>query len=523
MTEDAVGRLRAAIRSQRSRLQTDVPTDHAAATVAVVRAIDRRPGPAATAAEPIPDLVSGRRFAAYGGNLAIQLCLEAVDVASGGSVTASGAALARWADRFLDDCDDLATAEPILGHVESGFLRLAEGAGDSLVGWRTTKLTPAAWRERAHIDRWAHLLARTTQAGQLQGSGDDPLATMSYQLAYPPDAVIDGCSVRTSCDVLRYLIGRVSRDDHRSDIDVVWSESGLVTAIAAALDLDENVVARALAAFTLDRESAAWHATVPGVAAAPLVRVAPDRLVASRLGLTTEPLFFLGRELRRRAAREYHNSAWLREVTFRDDLHRVFGDRRFVTSTGRIELRRGKGDVRTDIDAVVFDRKTGTLGLFELKSQDPFSRSTEELERRRDNVLYANRQVSGVLDWLNRNGADEILRRLDERTARTFRVQKVHPFVLARYLVRFDDGAAPDRRAAWGTWPEVLQAVEESTGRVSGSNPIASLFDRLRSETIPVPAVPSNARREVRVGPLRLVVYGSREAMRADTGGDRPS
>jgi hypothetical protein len=33
-------------------------------------------------------------------------------------------------------------------------------------------------------------------------------------------------------------------------------------------------------------------------------------------------------------------------------------------------------DVRTDIDAVVFDRKSGTLGIFELKSQDPFARSS---------------------------------------------------------------------------------------------------------------------------------------------------
>jgi len=38
---------------------------------------------------------------------------------------------------------------------------------------------------------------------------------------------------------------------------------------------------------------------------------------------------------------------------------------------------------------LVFDRKTGTLGFFELKSQDPFARSTAELVRQRDNVLYA--------------------------------------------------------------------------------------------------------------------------------------
>jgi len=38
---------------------------------------------------------------------------------------------------------------------------------------------------------------------------------------------------------------------------------------------------------------------------------------------------------------------------------------------------------RTDVDALVFDRKTGTLGVFELKAQDPFARSVEERQRQR--------------------------------------------------------------------------------------------------------------------------------------------
>ena len=514
MTDDAIERLREAIESQRGRLRSEVPTDRAAATVAVVAAIDHQPGLAGSAATSLPDVVSGRRFASFGASRALQFCLEASDDVPMGSTPSSGTDLTRWSDQFLDDCEALATAETVLGHVESGFMRLADGRNGSVAAWRATKLTPAAWRERAHIDWWANWLDRTTDAAQRPQSVDDPVATMTYQFGYPPDAVLDGCSVQTYRDVLRCLLDRKIRDDVVPEANRVWSESELISSIVTGLELDGSVVARAISGFTVDRVSAAWHATVPGVAVAPLVRVEPDRLMASRLGLTTEPLFFLGRELRRRAAQEYHNSAWLREVSFRGDLRRVFGDRRFVVSPDRIELRRGKGDIRTDIDAVVFDRKTGTLGLFELKSQDPFSRSSEELERRRDNVLYANRQVSGVLDWLNRNSADDILRRLDERTAKTFRVQKVFPYVLARYLARFDDGASPDRRAAWGTWPDVLHGVDASTGQVAGANPIASLFGQLRTGSIPIPAVPSDARREVRVGPLQVVVYGSHDAMR---------
>jgi hypothetical protein len=252
------------------------------------------------------------------------------------------------------------------------------------------------------------------------------------------------------------------------------------------------VIARAVAAFTVDDENAAYHAAVPGVAAAPLVRIAPDRLVLSLHGLTTEPLFFLTRELRRRDPQDYHNTAHLRETAFRQDLYALFEDKRFVTSQSRIVLRRDDHNARTDLDAVIFDRKTGTLGVFELKSQDPFARSTAELARQRETVLYANRQVSGSLDWMKRHGANELLNRVDQPTAKKFRAQKVYSFVLGRYLAHFNDGAEPDRRAAWGTWPQLLRLLDTQPIRPNDANPIASLFNRL-SKDQPVMAVPGDA------------------------------
>ena len=187
-------------------------------------------------------------------------------------------------------------------------------------------------------------------------------------------------------------------------------------------------------------------------------------MVWSARGLLGEPLIFLARELRRRHAQEYHNSAHLREGVFRQDLYRLFGDRRFVLSAGRVELKRS-GAARTDLDALVFDRKTGTLGVFELKAQDPFARSVEERQRQRDNFFHANRQVSAILEWVQRHGPDDLLARFDERTAKRFHVQKVHVFVLGRYLAHFAGGPEPDRRAAWGSWPQVLQIVGDGPVR----------------------------------------------------------
>ncbi len=228
---------------------------------------------------------------------------------------------------------------------------------------------------------------------------------------------------------------------------------------------------------------------------------------------------FLARELRRRAAQSYHDAAYLREHVFRQDLNALFADRRFVTSDGRIELKRDVGNIRTDIDAVVFDRKTGTLGTFELKSQDPFARSSAELARQRDNLLFANRQVSATLTWFQQNGADEILNRVDRQTAKRFRVQRVYPFVLGRYLAQFNDGQAPDRRAAWGAWPQVLRLFAERSVQVADANPIASLFSRLNAQRNDGWTPGERQAHEIPVGATRLTLYSSWTAYQAGARG----
>ncbi len=533
-------RLRLLIDQRQSHLRAGVPRDRTAAILAVLRLRDRLPHPAFV--EPAPDLVTGRRLAGLGGNKALQLLLEPdADADDAPAAFGSpGEGWDGWAQRFLDACGRLAEAELVLRHCETGFMRMVDDGNGTFNAWIATKQMPASWRERADIDWWAASLARR-HAPELRalhserpdpergGPGDDlgsdayyhrladaHLKSMAYQLGYPPDVTLGGCTIQTYRDVLGWLIRWALQARDRGEAAALCSRSWLVAAIASDLAVDPETIDRAVATFTLDRESAAYHAAVPGVAAAPLVQVEPDRLAPSLHGVTTEPLLFLTREFKRRDAQGYHNTAFLREDVFRQELYALFDDRRFVTSAGAIKLRRDAGTLRTDIDAVVFDRKTGTLGVFELKSQDPFARSTAELTRQRDNVLYANRQVSGVLDWLRRHGGDDLLGRVDSRTAKRFRVHKVYPFVLGRYLAHFSDGPEPDRRAAWGTWPQVLRLLDAQPIRATDANPLASLFTRLANDASPAPLPLGDAREEIAIGAARLVVYPSYARYRAD-------
>jgi hypothetical protein len=531
-------RLRQAIDQQESRLRADIPLDRQGAILALVRAQDRLPS--SHAIEPRPDLVTGRRFTDLGGNKALQLCLESTGGDSPTPSPSSSNGLDGWAERFLQECGRLAEAELVLAHSESGFMRLVDDGSGTFDAWIATKRTPASWRERADFDWWAAWLAARQEpelhALRSELTNNEPrvdalyrrlanvrLDMMAYQLGYPPGVAICGCTVQTYRDVLGQLIALALQARDHGDVPAPQSQEGLVTALASALGADPTVIGQAIASFTLDRTNAAYHAAVPGVAPAPLVRIDQNQLVWSLHGLTTQPLLFLTRELRRRDAPQYHNVAHLREPVFRQDLYALFPDKRFVTSAGRIALRRADGDVRTDVDAAVFDRKSGALGLFELKSQDPFARSTAELARQRDNVLYANRQISGVLDWLYRHGPDALLARFDSRTAKTFRVQKVYPFVLGRYLAHFSDGPEPDRRAAWGTWPQLLRLRDGQQFQASDGSPLATIFTRLMND-VPLVRPPVDLpSREIVIGAARLIVHPSYAAFQASAADGRGS
>ncbi len=96
-------------------------------------------------------------------------------------------------------------------------------------------------------------------------------------------------------------------------------------------------------------------------------------------------------------------------------------------------------------------------------------------------------------------------------------VQKVYPFVLGRYLAHFSDGPDPDRRAAWGTWPQLLRLIDGQPFRASDANPIASLFTRLTNDVPLIRPPASDPPHEIVIGAARLRVHPSYAAFQAST------
>ncbi len=481
---NARDQLRQIIDARQGRLAAGEFPDREAALLALVGQIDR------TLAQE-PASWSGP---CLGAPTALALCLN-------GSATNDGVGDSReWAETFLAGCRELEAARLVLRFADAREMRLAVDASGAFEAWLAGDRFPSLWLERADIAAWAASIApdASKSLGRESGSGGKRVP-VAHQLPYPADGEIAGVAVAQCRDVLAALVDIADHWGDRGDAPAVFDEHALISAIAGPRDVGPEETAAVLSALTLDAENAAWHAVLPGGPMAPLVRVAADRLALCRLALRTEPLFFLSRELRRRDSQRYHNAAHQREDAFRTDLYARFAESRFVTSPGRILLRRDDRRNRTDVDAAIFDRKTGTLALFELKAQDPFARTADELARQRENLSRAGRQVAAMLDWINRHGADEVLNRMDRATAKRFRVQRVLPFVLGRYLA--DGGGGRNGRVAWGSWGQVVRLLED----IAGNNPLLSLHDRLIGEARSVPvALPAR----IRLGETSITVRG---------------
>ena len=417
---------------------------------------------------------------------------------------------------------------------------------------------PTEWREREDIDWWTNTLARADEpkmqdlarekvdvqqhlnafASQWQGSvpvyrtmqeiddyynrlGTLWIRRMACHFLYPAQTLIGGCTVELYRDALAVLIGwalkhldvcRAFVVQHPSStlrplLATPHDAPALIEALSEVLRVDGAIIHRVVDAYSLHHENVSYHCSLAGTPAPPLLRLDEQHLVWSLGGLLSEPFFFLIRELKRLHSYEYHTASHLHEEVFRQDLYQLFSDKRFVRSDGRKELRDVQGNLMTDVDALIFDRKTGALALFELKSQDPFAYSRQERRRQRDYFYNAGKQVNTCLQWLNHNGANALLARLDAKQVKRLRVQKTYTFVLGRYLAHFFDGPEFDHRAAWGTWPQVLRLVNGASFGAEDAHPIQSLYNKLMKETPLILSGPAFNVQEITIGDRNVSVY----------------
>ena len=296
------------------------------------------------------------------------------------------------------------------------------------------------------------------------------------------------------------LLSKHAHLDIRNVLTVTTGEARLLSYISAVLAITESEARQVLDTLKLTPGNVQAHTSEPAVNIAPFLSVNSNTVVFSIAGTLSSPFDFMLAELNRRYRKDWDHAVNEREEGFRKELYDLFLAQRFV-KTAKPLLLKNEGVVATDIDAAVFDRATGTLGLFQLKWQDPFGTSMRKRYSKMMNFhSETNRWVSAVSSFLlqNPNALDHLL---GDGVLRTHDAKRIHLFVIGRHFSHFSGEAPRDSRAAWGTWPQVLRLFKEST---VGSDPITWLHMMLQEQSPSLRAPTTVEEYEMQIGEYRI-------------------
>lgn len=194
-----------------------------------------------------------------------------------------------------------------------------------------------------------------------------------------------------------------------------------------------------------------------------------------------------------------------REEWMREHLYAMFGGRRYICFPSNLKLRRG-GVVLTDIDAAVYDRLTGEVGLFQLKWQDYSTNDIGQLRSKATNLSAELTNWSGkVKSWIEENGVSALDKSLRLKRKRREAVKSILLFVISRSSVRTRGyGVRTDAPClAMAVWPQFARARMEIG---PSEQPLRDVHARLLEEYGQVPNVhPMSA--SIRVADTTLHIH----------------
>lgn len=306
-------------------------------------------------------------------------------------------------------------------------------------------------------------------------------------------------------DFCLLLLRKNSALEPRNLLTIPQDWDVMCSTVALASGESEAVAEQILSVLILSMDNKKAHCGVPGNFVAPaFIQCGDGRVIKPIWGCLSHPFQTMLEGLRMQYPLDWDRAVERREVLFREELYGLFPGPRFFKVGTSIRLRRS-GALITDIDAIVFDRKEGVLGLFQLKWQDFFRYSLRSRESKKLNFnKNANKWVARVSEWLAEQRTGNALGALGISSRDILGVRRILLFVVGRNAAHFSGEGSLDARAAWGTWYKVLRIVaEELDGVVS----LSGLFDKMISLS-PLNQEVRTAAAELRIGDTVITLEG---------------
>jgi hypothetical protein len=261
--------------------------------------------------------------------------------------------------------------------------------------------------------------------------------------------------------------------DLRNLLTTFVSYDELLVLLSRFLDADSLHVQKLLASLTLEPLNKATHVGSSRTAWAPVVRATYEHCLLPLYGLEINPFLFLLSDLQAKYPKDWFEAANNREKRWHAELKAIFRVRGWKTSEKNVALRDAERTA-TDIDFAVYDDISGQVMLVQLKWQQPVGVDTRARRSAAKNLIEeGNRWIAAVRGWLDRNGVDELSRRLGMK----FKANpQVVILVLARYEALFPSLAKRDDSATWADWAHFLRVFSQS--RPADPKQLVELLDQ---------------------------------------------
>lgn len=186
------------------------------------------------------------------------------------------------------------------------------------------------------------------------------------------------------------------------------------------------------------------------------IKISKNHYLRSISGLLDRPFEFALSNLRNEYPKEWDKNTINREKVFRDQLYALFDKDNYICIERPVVIKDKKGKVVTDIDAVIIDKRTQELGLFQLKWQDHTGDSVFSLKSKSRNYnLKTKKWVEDTCVWLDKNSVDDIARQIGIKK-RYLNKEKIYLFVFGRRHGNYSSDEKPDERYISAQWYQTL-------------------------------------------------------------------
>ncbi|WP_353120958.1 hypothetical protein [Dysgonomonas capnocytophagoides] len=242
------------------------------------------------------------------------------------------------------------------------------------------------------------------------------------------------------------------------------------------LDIDIEYVKEILNLLVVSKENIEEHLNEDKDFSPPFIQIGPRFVYRSVKGCLGAPILFLQNELKRKYPTDYFNWINEREELFRNQLYLLFKSNNLIKINRNIELN--TNGIRTDIDAVIYDKETKSLGLFQLKWQDKYAANLKARRSRISNFYpKAKEWIEKMVRWKSLVDHKEILSALNINDTK---ISNIYLFVIGRYNTHFSNQEIDDR-AAWGSWYHVAELSYKI--RTDFNDPIRELYFKLKLDS----------------------------------------